>query len=154
MAHNHHLTSKSIKNNTNIYNQRNWHQNHKRNNSTIAMWTATSQRPKLDLHHIHQCQHQEHTPTNGTSRRNQVPDPKHVLVDMSKVEREDMAVMVQFGESNGLFESQSNEAGKEEGAERVDVKGDKVLGNFRPGNAIRVGVKVDEAVVMVCWVPS
>ena len=56
-----------------------------------------------------------------------------------------------FGDPDGLFEAQSDEAREEEGAEGVDMEGHEVFGFGGIRGAILV---VDEGVARVVWVPG
>ncbi|OIT29444.1 hypothetical protein A4A49_21319 [Nicotiana attenuata] len=116
------------------------------------MFAPTSQNPKLDLYHINQSKHQKHRPANRTRSRNQVPDPKRVLVDLGQVKRIDGGEMVgRLSKTNSLLKAQSNEARKEETAEGVHVEGDKILGNLGLRKTVGVG---GEAVVQIMGIPS
>ncbi|KAJ7967738.1 hypothetical protein O6P43_011957 [Quillaja saponaria] len=144
------LASKSVQNNRNIYQKSNRNQDHKRNHRSQAMRAPTRQRPKLDLNHIHQCQHQKPASANRTHTGYQHPHPKSRFVNVDQ----ELEWVVEGGvsrESNGLFESQGDETGEEEGAERVDMERDQVLGDRRTRIACRIWV---ERVVGISGVPG
>lgn len=66
-------------------------------------------------------------------------------------QQDDLVHLAASGDSNGLLDAQSDEAGEEERTERVDMEGDEVFSYSGCGVAKRVG---DEAVVGVVGVPG
>lgn len=56
-----------------------------------------------------------------------------------------------FGDPDGLFEAQSDEAGEEERAEGVDMEGHEVFGF---GGTRDASLVFDEGVAWVVWVPG
>lgn len=66
-------------------------------------------------------------------------------------EQNGLVHLAAHGASNGLLDTQSDEAGEEERTEGVDVEGDEVLGHAGGGVAARVS---DEAVAGVVGVPG
>lgn len=89
------------------------------------MGAATSQSPELDLDDIDESQHEEDAPGNRTHTRDQHSDPEDGPVDADQK----LGRVVGGAPSNpeGLLDAQSDEAGKEEGAEGVDMEVDEVF---------------------------
>lgn len=75
------LASKSVQDGRNIYEKRGGDKDDKRNHSSEAMRASTSKSPELNLDHIDESQHEEHTPGHRTRTRDQHADPEERLVD-------------------------------------------------------------------------
>lgn len=88
-------TSKSIEHCTNIDEQPRRHEYDERHHGGVAVPTvAAAQQPQLDLHDVHQRQHQENRPAHRPDRRHHVPDPERHLVDVGQIERPENPVVV------------------------------------------------------------
>ena len=100
------------------------------------MEAATANGPKLDLDDIDESEHEETTAADGADAGDEHSDPEDGLVDPAK--KPDWVVSGAPADPNPLLESDGDEAGEEEGAEGVDMEGDKVFGDFRTRVAVRV----------------
>lgn len=148
------LTSEGKEDEKNIDKKRRGNKNEQGSHRSESMRTPTSNGSQFDLHQIHKSHHQKPASKNRPKSRNQSPQPQNHRVNFRNAV--DPAVVVVGGgqhvtivdvlaEVDHVFESQGDEAWKEEGAEGVHVERDEAFGNGGSGGAVCV-VGVDEGV--------
>ena len=137
------LASKSVEHKKDINDECQRNQNHQGTNCCESIPTPTTQYPQLDLNQVNQSHHQEPTPENRPECRNEYAGPQRGRVKMPHGDAQhlitatatDPNFTAAFANLDGLFESQGDEAGEEEGAEGVDVEGHEVFCDCGAGYA-------------------
>lgn len=117
------------------------------------MWASAGEGSELDLRHVDEREHEEGAAGDGSDAGDEHAEAEGGAVDVRDEVVDDGGVVEGggAGEADGLLEGEGDEAGEEEGAERVDVEGDEVLGDGGGGGTRRIGV---EAVGRVVGVPG
>lgn len=145
------LANESVENSDNIDEKRDGDQDDERNHRGQSVGVSTGQSADLDLDHVDQRQHEKDAAANGAQTRDEHPGAEERAVDPG--ENLGWVIGGDPGEADPLLEAQCDEAGEEEGAERVHVERHEVLGDGGAGSA-GVGFRIlDEGVGGVGGVP-
>ncbi|QHO59029.1 uncharacterized protein DS421_3g95610 [Arachis hypogaea] len=149
------LASKSVQNNGNVNEEGDGDEYEEWHDGGVGVGAAAGECSKLDLDNVDECKHKEGASNNRAGAGDEHASAESGAVDASGDELngggvvDGEVVVVVTGKADGLLEGEGDEAGEEEGAERVDVEGDDILGDGGGGRAGWIGVEVVRGVVGV-----